>query len=589
MKKIIIFQCLLTGIALTLGAQSPAKYWVQFRDKANSPYSIERPEEFLSPRAISLRTQHRIAIEENDLPVNPQYVRQVLALDSTMRLLTKSKWLNGITVYAEQDTLLEAIRELPCVSFAERTAALKAEKPVNEGDYTYSATAAATLSYQSDVTGSGDFDYGKSAGQVRLNNAHWLHRMGFRGEHVRIMVMDVGFGNVDTLHYFENLRSDNRLLGARDLVQAGETLFRKHTHGTMVLSCIASYTPGEIVGTAPMAEIFLCKTEDSRSETKAEEDNWVAGIELADSLGCQLLNSSVGYTRFSDTTQHRQYADLNGKVSRASIAATTAATKGMIVCNSAGNEGGKPWKHIIIPADARDILTVGGVNMAGKHASFSSYGPTADGRIKPDACAMARHTYVASTHGIVIPSNGTSFSSPLLCGMTACLREAFPDKSNYEIIQAIRESGSHFNCPDSAYGYGITDFLRAYNLLLQPQSPAIDLHFASFVPKNGKITIETKTETPKDLIFTISLRHSKKKSRQTFTVKKTQILTLRMPKLPRKTNYDMADISIHIDANTELHFVAGIENVHKEKNNKRKTKKYGFQNTGQKTSSCRQK
>lgn len=475
MKKLFLL-ALATAFVAAAFAQSPAKYWVAFTDKKGTPYSIDRPEAFLSPRAIELRKSHGIAIDERDLPVNPDYVRQVLALDTAARCFTTSKWLNGMTVYALRDDMKEAIEKLPFVDSVQCTVAMKEPEPPIEPAYVFPGSGGQpSFSYQSDIQKNNDFDYGKAKFQVRVNNVHWLHRMGFRGENMQMMILDGGFMNIDTISCFEIMRNDHRLLGARNFVQPEKDPMRKHTHGTMVLSCIASYIPGKLVGTAPMVQVYVAQTEDGRSENRIEEDNWVAGLEYADSLGCQVLNSSLGYTTFDDTVNQRTYADMTGQVSRASIAATIAASKGLLICNSAGNEGGKKWKYIGAPADAKDILTVGAVNIKRNRAYFSSFGPTADGRIKPDACAVGRNTYLSSPLGIITMADGTSFSSPMLSGMVACLWQAFPEKSNYEIMEAVRHAGDRYlklngqtiNEPDveNGYGYGITDFLRAYNIL----------------------------------------------------------------------------------------------------------------------------
>ena len=476
MKKIALIVFAIV-FAVTVFGQSPAKFWVAFTDKKGTPYSIDNPGAFLSPRAIELRKAHGIAIDERDLPVNPDYVRQVLALDTAARCFTTSKWLNGMTVYALRDDMKEAIEQLPFVDSVQRTDVPKDTLvPPVEPAYVFPAVSGAPKhTYQADIQKHNDFDYGMAAKQVRVNNVHWLHRIGYRGENMQMMILDGGFENIDTISCFEAMRADNRLLGARNFVQPEKDPMRRHTHGTMVLSCIASYLPGKLVGTAPMVQVYVAQTEESGSEDRVEEDNWVAGLEYADSLGCQVLNSSLGYTTFDDTVNQRTYADMTGEVSRASIAATIAASKGMLICNSAGNEGGKKWNYIGAPADAKDILSVGAVNVQGKRAYFSSFGPTADGRIKPDACAVGRNTYLSTPKGIITVADGTSFSSPMLSGMVACLWQAFPGKSCYEIMEAVRKAGSHnitfnghvFAAPDSndGYGYGITDFLRAYNIL----------------------------------------------------------------------------------------------------------------------------
>ncbi len=475
MKKLMLI-VMATVMMAAAFAQSPAKYWVAFTDKKGTPYSIDKPEAFLSPRALELRKAHGIAIDERDLPVNPDYVRQVLALDTAARCFTTTKWLNGMTVYALRDDMKEAIERLPFVDSVERTDVPKEPLPPAGPAYVFPGSGGQPmLTYQSDIQKTNDFDYGKAALQVRVNNVHWLHRMGFRGEGMQMMILDGGFENIDTISCLKALRDDHRLLGARNFVEPEKDPMRKHSHGTMVLSCIASYIPGKLVGTAPMVQVYVAQTEESGSEDRVEEDNWVAGLEYADSLGCQVLNSSLGYTTFDDTVNQRTYADLTGEVSRASRAATIAASKGLLICNSAGNEGASKWKYIGAPADAKDILSVGAVNVKGKRAYFSSFGPTADGRIKPDACAVGRNTYLSTPAGIVTIADGTSFSSPMLSGMVACLWQAFPEKSNYEIMEAVRQAGGHnfrlngarISMPDSndGYGYGITDFLRAYNIL----------------------------------------------------------------------------------------------------------------------------
>ncbi len=477
MKRTIIFSIISLLFATAVIGQTPAKYWVAFTDKKGTPYSIDKPEAFLSPRAIELRKVHGIAIDERDLPVSPDYVRQVLALDTAARCFTTSKWLNGMTVYALREDMKEAIEKLPFVDSVQRTDVPKDTLlPPWEPAYVFPGSGGqSTFSYQPDVLKDNDFDYGKAAQQVRVNNVQWLHRMGFRGEGMQMMILDGGFQNIDTISCFNILRNDHRLLGARNFVEPEKDPMRRHSHGTMVLSCIASYLPGKLVGTAPMVQVYVAQTEESGSEDRVEEDNWVAGLEYADSLGCQVLNSSLGYTTFDDSINQRTYADLTGEVSRASRGATIAASKGLLICNSAGNEGGKKWKYIGAPADAKDILTVGAVNVKRKRAYFSSFGPTADGRIKPDACAVGRNTYISTPAGLITIADGTSFSSPMLSGMVACLWQAFPDKSNYEIMEAVRQAGDRnvvmngnvYEEPDThdGYGYGITDFLRAYNIL----------------------------------------------------------------------------------------------------------------------------
>ena len=585
MKKILLLTLATAFAAVALG-QNPAKYWVAFTDKKGTPYSIDKPEAFLSPRALELRKAHGIAIDERDLPVNPDYVRQVLALDTAARCFTTTKWHNGMTVYALRDDMKEAIEQLPFVDSVERTDVPKDTLlPPVKPAYAFPGSGGSLVhTYQADIKKNNDFDYGNATKQVRVNNVQWLHRMGFRGEGMQMMVLDGGFQNIDSIPCFEVLRNDHRLLGARNFVEPEKDPMRKHSHGTMVLSCIASYLPGLLVGTAPMVQVYVAQTEESGSEDRVEEDNWVAGLEYADSLGCQVLNSSLGYTVFDDSVNQRTYADMTGEVSRASRAATIAASKGLLICNSAGNEGASKWKYLGAPADARDILTVGAVNIKRKRAYFSSFGPTADGRIKPDACAVGRNTYISTPTGLVTIADGTSFSSPMLSGMVTCLWQAFPEKSNYEIMEAIRKAGDRnvslngnvITAPDTndGYGYGITDFLRAYNILKYGNED--DVLFAAYSHE-----MNTKTSNQ----FGVIIKSMEKQDYSTLTVTATPLTyhsgsftegktvkvkaalvtvdgaiahVITLPKLPKNKPYQLYRVDFNIDGKT-VSRVVGLE------------------------------
>lgn len=564
MKKYTFF-LLFTLLLSCSYAQDYAKYWVQFSDKNDSPFSVSRPEEFLSQRALQLRQKHQIAVDETDLPVNASYIQQVLDMDSTMRLCTRSKWLNGITVYCEREGVLDSILQLPFVRFAERTVTMSEPETSPDTPFVFARDRREfARTYYAKDWNTGDFDYGLAGPQIRINNGHWLHRMGYCGETMRMMIMDAGFQNADTLFVFRNLQQDQRLLGARNLVQPEVNPFVKHSHGTNVLSCIAAYVPGKMVGTAPKVEVYLYKTEDARSENKVEEDNWVAGLELADSLGCQVLNSSLGYTKFDDSTQVRTYEDLNGLVSRASQAAAIAAGKGMIVCNSAGNEGSGKWRYLGAPADARDILTVGAVDSKGKIASFSSHGPASDGRVKPDVCAVGSGCYVSSPGGFIHMSFGTSFSSPIMSGMVTCLWQAFPEKSNFEIMEAVRRSSDRYETPDTLYGYGLPDMLKAYNLLLQPDNATLSISTDAFVADNNlfdfRLVMPNGNNAPKTIEVTAASPALKKPVIRTFTVNNmTDECSLKLPALSKKEKFRIYDLEIRVPGHETLHYVIGQE------------------------------
>lgn len=466
---------LIIGLLTTpLLAQSPAKYWIQFEDKKDNSFSVERPHEFLSQRALEKRRKFDISITEEDLPVSRNYIETVLGLDSTMTLLHQSKWLNGITVYCESANILKRIKTLPFVRDSECT--IKMKEPERSSER-YSYAAANYRFATRDTAGPAkELSYGKAEAQVRTNNAHWLHRMGYKGEGMLMMFIDGGFHNIDSIRHLSTLFTEERFFGARNFVAPGVSPLRDVSHGTSVLSCVASYVPGELIGTAPKASVYVAQTEDKRSENKVEEDNWIAAMEWADSLGCDVVNSSLGYTNFDDKEQYRRvHADLTGEATRISTVAGMAAKRGMLICNSAGNEGNKRWGKISFPADSRDILTVAAIDIQGERAEFSSCGGGVGGRIKPDVCAVGKGTYVANPFGKTTSLNGTSFSSPLMAGMVACLWQMFPEKTNYDIMDAVKRSGDQANNPDTLLGYGCPDFLKAYNLLQYPESFSTDL------------------------------------------------------------------------------------------------------------------
>lgn len=552
MKKKVLLSLLLSFYVIIAFAQSPTKYFVQFTDKAHSPYSVSRPEEFLSPKAVENRKNFNIAITEEDIPVNKSYIDRILAVDTTIVLFTQTKWFNGITIYATKDSLKELLETLDFVKMVEKTSVMKEEEEKIYTPYFYKNSRIPEIPA---VTKLDELAYGKGYSQVRINNIHWLHRMGFKGEGVVMMVMDGGFLNVDQVPHFEKLRNEGRLLDMRNFVNPGKSAFRAGSHGTMVLSCIAAEIPGDLIGTAPKVMVFLANTEDGRTETKVEEDNWVAGIEWADSLGCMVLNSSLGYTKFDDTlTQPRSIADLNGKTSRASIAATMASERGMIVCNSAGNEGVSKWRRIGCPADADKILAVGAVDTTRTRAAFSSRGPSADGRVKPDAVAVGRKTYVATPRGVTGNANGTSFSSPMLSGMVSCLRQAFPQKTNHEIMDVIRKSGHLANNPTDGLGYGITDFLKAYNLLLQTHQMELSdgtkliFSFPNYVTTKDKLMVNVSSTQGKTIILSTESRKTGKIKTKNYNLKSgANEVKVSFGKLGKNMEYDIHDLRIVVD------------------------------------------
>lgn len=448
-------------LAATMFAQAQVAtniYWVQFTDKEGSPYSIDNPEAYLSPRALQRRANLNIAIDEYDLPVNPQYLQAVA--DCGAEIINPSKWLNGVSVHVTDPSVIEAINALDCVMTVRNCPNdLKAQEQKERWLANEMKPAASTRSSKG--------FYGGAEDQVKQLNVDVLHDMGFDGTGVIIAVLDGGFEGAENTSCFDNMREEGRLLGTRDFVYGSNSVYTQSTHGTSCLSTMGAYDPNNMVGTAYKASYYLIHTEDGDSENIIEEYNWVSGAEYADSLGVDVCSTSLGYITFDMSQWNHPFEHYDGKTAPMSIGAEIAASRGMICMNAAGNEGDGNCT-LGIPADAEHIVTVGAVNAAGDRASFSSVGPTYDGRIKPDVMAMGEGTYVASGYGSWWPyynGNGTSFATPVLAGAVACLRQARPYSSVQEICDALRACGNRADNPDSKYGYGIPDFSQALEML----------------------------------------------------------------------------------------------------------------------------
>lgn len=443
--------------ALSLYAQtSPDTYWVSFTDKENTPFSLDQPEQFLSARAIQRRTAQGIGYDVLDLPVDPAYIAAVLATGEVY-LHNPSKWFNGITI---RTTDLEALAAIQALSFVNAIA------PTGVSMATQSRQPK-LLDPAPSLERDGEPElYGTAYRQIEMLNGQELHALHAKGQGMLIGVLDSGFLGVDSALAFQPLRDRDGIVLTRDLVRHDGDVYDDHYHGRSVLSCMAADLDGVMLGTAPSADYVLIRTENVDSEYPVEEDNWVAGAELADSIGCDVLNTSLGYTTFDDSTMDHTYAQLDGQTLRISIAANIVARKGMIPVNSAGNSGSSEWHYIGAPADAIDILAVGAVGDVENFAPFSSYGPSADGRVKPDVCAMGWGSVVLRENvDSVAAANGTSFASPILAGLVACLWQLHPNNTAPEVMAAVRQSASFYNAPSDSLGCGVPDFAVAHTIL----------------------------------------------------------------------------------------------------------------------------
>ena len=473
MKYYII--TILTLFSIELSAQSLNKYWVQFTDKKNTPYSIFKPQEFLSPRAIERRQRLGIEIDEMDLPVTPKYISELKKRGAT--IYTVSKWFNAATIYLKDESKLDEIKKLPFVRMVEATGFYRKphliRKQKNRG-------------YRIDYPRINNY-YGHGYNQIAMLNGQSLHQIGFRGDGMLVAVLDGGFVNFDISPFFDSVRAENRVLISRDFVDNDNWVFEVSKHGFNVVSTIVGNLPGLLVGTSPDATVICIRTEEVGSELRIEEDNWIAGAEYADSLGVDVINSSLGYTSFENKETDNfgidminlsliypsfdnkamaySYQDMDGNTARISIGADIASKKGILVVNSAGNDGDNNWRYVGAPADADSVLAVGAVDRNRMKASFSSFGPTRDGRIKPNVSARGQQTVVATPNYQVDSVNGTSFSSPIIAGMVTSLWQAFPNKTNMEIKTAVEQSADLANNPNNYLGYGIPDMMKAYQIL----------------------------------------------------------------------------------------------------------------------------
>lgn len=458
MLRAVLLSFYLQAMLVASAQTAPETWWVRFTDKNNTPYNIGAPQDFLSPRAIERRENQGIPIDGLDLPVDPAYINALLAAGQ-FQLHTVSKWFNTVTIKTTDTLALDTITSLPFVSEMRclGPGPLHDPRVGNKFPLMRRASESTTL----------DESYGASLRGISMMNGHLLHELGdARGEDMLIGILDSGFERADSMAAFAGLHERNGILLTADIVCPHCDVFNEHWHGRSVLSVLAGQLPGKLMGTAPNADYILLRTEDVHSEYPVEEDNWIRGAEIADSIGCDVLNTSLGYTEFDDSTMDHTRADLDGLTTRISIAAGIASRKGMIPVQSAGNAGASEWHYISAPADAIDILSVGAVDEDRAVTDFSSRGPTIDGRVKPDVSAVGLGTIGVNGTGDGIESiNGTSFASPLVCGLTACLWQLHPDQSAHAIMNAVRRSASHFHQPNDSIGYGIPDFWRAHLLL----------------------------------------------------------------------------------------------------------------------------
>lgn len=478
MKRTVLF--LLFVACVWWGKAQINCYRVYIHDKANTPYSVAQPQQFLSERAIAKRARFNIAITEEDFPVNPAYLQSIRQTGGDVLVMATSRWFNTATVRCPDSAALAAISQL---DFVDSVVAVGYLADVSEQSEAPEIRLEDTEVLEPETD---SLQYGRGMAQIAVHNGHLLHNEGFKGEGMLITMLDAGWLAFDRNPYFANLYENGQILGTYNFIPGQSDVYWGHSHGAACASIILSNVSRRVgssyetfVGTAPNASAFFVRTEHGEFEELMEEDFWVAGAELADSLGTDVLSSSLGYTGFDYPEIASSHSTLDGRSSLASLAATKAAHKGMVVCIAAGNEGYNEWHRISRPSDAEDVLAVGAVSVDSIPAPFTGVGPSFDGRVKPDVASVGdMTTYVsAECYGFthwetgedtmfvftdVSNGSGTSFATPCLAGLAACLWQALPQYNSLEITQMIREAGHIFNAPDTLMGYGIPDFYRTY-------------------------------------------------------------------------------------------------------------------------------
>lgn len=446
-----------------VGYEGGRSYIYRFvlKDKQGTPFSMSRPREFLSRKAIERRNRQRLDIDSTDLPVSPRYLR--LFDTDGAEVVGTSRWQNSVLVRTGEDTsAVSMLRALGCVKECVRVwqspdSVTPQDRPAVVHD-TFNSWDTIRITR-----------YGAAEEQTAMLGGQRLHEAGFCGRGMTIAVLDGGFLNADCIPVI----TDIDIRGMRDFVcppaaasrrkgrHKSDNLLRGTDHGTKVLSVMGVNAPNVYIGTAPEAAYWLLRCEDRQTEQPVEEDYWTMAAEYADSVGADIINCSLGYNEFDGHAGDHRYREMDGHTAFISRSASMLAAKGIVLVCSAGNSGMGPWKKITFPADADDILTVGAVTPWRANAPFCGVGPTQDGRVKPDVMAPGSPASVISGRGTVVQDMGTSFATPIVCGLVACLWQACPELTARQVIELVRRCGDNRDHPDNVFGYGIPDFGRA--------------------------------------------------------------------------------------------------------------------------------
>lgn len=424
------------------------KFWVYFVGKNTLN---QTPTNFLSSKSIERRNNQNITLDFSDFPLSEDYLQ--IIQNKGIKIERKSKWLNGVTCYLtnEQVNILNKLDFVRCVHPVGKIITAKSE---------------ALLPKSESNIAQNHYNYGRNQEFIELLKLNKVHELGFLGKDKIVAIFDDGFRNMHNIPAFKHLFDNNRILGTKDFVNMDDQVYDVGGHGTQVASVMAAILPNEFSGGSTEASYYLIRTENGGSETIQEEDNWVQAAEWADSAGVDVFQSSLVYNTFDNNIKDHTYKELDGKTAPMTLAADKAASKGILVVNSAGNEGAGSWKYICVPADGDSVLSVGATRKDKKLSTFSSIGPTSDGRIKPEVVTVGQEVPVIMPSGLVSTANGTSFSSPMIAAMCTSLWSSVPGATAWNVRKAVIQSGDRYANPDNYYGYGIPDATRAYGYLV---------------------------------------------------------------------------------------------------------------------------
>lgn len=455
-RWLFTFAIVIASFGATIGQENSSFYYfAQFTSKENSD-ALNEPLNFLTQKSLDRRAKSSIELNELDIPISAERLKAIEQI-KTVKIHYPLKWSNGVVYSTPDSTLMPAVMAL---EFVDTVIKIKDKITGKRSDL---------LSPPIPI----EYNYALAKDQIELINIPDLHAFSYNGFGLTIGVFDNGFRSVDTFPLFEHLWQKERIKGQYDMVDGDNNAIPHGGHGMSVLSCMGALSSDTMTGTAPEASYYLFRTEDNASETILEEYNWARAVEIADSIGIDIINSSLGYSLFDDTTTSHTYQDLDGNTTVVTKAANNAYRRGILVVNSAGNSGNRPWRYIIAPADGRYVLAIGATDSVGNIASFSSRGPNAAGLLKPNVSAVGARVVVGNAVGGADKSNGTSFSAPTIAGAAACLWQAFPEASNADIFRAIEASAHLYDTPDFDYGYGIPDFKKAFDILSNKHEPVI--------------------------------------------------------------------------------------------------------------------